>query len=348
MDQYDREQSLKEYSLILEGLKTAFFERWKVNKGPTSSLDQFERIRTLGTGAFGRVMLVKHKRTTRFYAMKILDKGKIIKLKQVDHTFNEKRILQSIKFPFVVFMEYCFKDNSYLYMVLPFIGGGEMFSHLRKLGKFDEILVRFYASQVVLALEYLHHCNLIYRDLKPENILIDRNGYLKMTDFGFCKMINGRTWTLCGTPEYLAPEVILCKGYGKSVDWWGFGILMYEMSAGYPPFYSQQPMKIYEKIVTGKFKNASHFGDDFKDILKNVLQVDLTRRYGNLKDGPMDIKKHSFFRTTDWIQIYNQALEPTYKPTSVDPGDASNFERYDEEPLIIASTEQFSREFAEF
>ncbi|EFN60622.1 cAMP-dependent protein kinase catalytic subunit, partial [Camponotus floridanus] len=122
------------------------------------------------------------------------------------------------------------------YMVLPFAQGGEMFTHLRRMGKFDESLAKFYAAQVALALEYLHHCSLIYRDLKPENILIENSGYLRVTDFGFCKMVDGRTWTLCGTPEYLAPEVILSKGYGKSVDWWSFGVLVYEMNAGYPPF----------------------------------------------------------------------------------------------------------------
>lgn len=208
--------------------------------------------------------------------------------------------------------------------------------------------MRFYAAQVALALEYLHHCNLIYRDLKPENILIDANGYLKITDFGFCKMIDGRTWTLCGTPEYLAPEIILSKGYGKSVDWWSFGVLMFEMSAGYPPFYSHEPIRIYEKIVSGKFKFAIHFGEDLKDILKNILQVDLTRRYGNLRNGAMDIKKHPFFQTTDWIQIYNQAVEPSYKPESSDAGDAKHFDRYDEEPLEIASTDRFAKEFENF
>lgn len=338
----------EEYKKILDELKVAFFERWKVNKIDTVTLNDFERFRTIGTGAFGRVILVKCKTSENFYAMKILDKSKLVKLKQVDHTYNEKRILECVKFPFIIFMEFCFKDNSYVYMVLPYINGGEMFTHLRRMGKFEEDLARFYAAQVALALEYLHHCSLVYRDLKPENILIQNTGYLKITDFGFCKMINGRTWTLCGTPEYLAPEVILSKGYGKSVDWWSFGVLIYEMNAGYPPFFSRDPMKIYEKIVAGKYKFAHHFGEELRDILKNILQVDLTKRYGNLKSGSLDIKTHRWFQSIKWLDLYNQKILPTFIPKCDSPDDTSNFDYYDEEPLKVATVDRYAKEFEKF
>ncbi|KAF9811824.1 hypothetical protein SFRURICE_021181 [Spodoptera frugiperda] len=341
-------QQQEQYTKYLRKLKNDFEETWCKKKKYTFDFKEFDRVKTLGTGAFGRVVLLKHLKSYKLYAMKVLEKEKIVKMKQVEHTLYEKRILEAIRFPFTVYMELSFKDNSYVYFIMPFVPGGEMFTHLRRLGKFEEPLAKFYASQVILALEYLHFCNLVYRDLKPENILIDKNGFLKITDFGFCKLLQGRTWTLCGTPEYLAPELILSKGYGFSVDWWSFGVLLFEMNAGYPPFYANEPMKTYEKIVAGKYRCPSGFNSDLRDLIRNILQVDITHRYGVMKNGVMDYKNHRWFKGLEWESILNCRTQPPYVPKYRGPDDTTNFERYEDEPMKTSPICLYESEFFDF
>lgn len=179
-----------DYTAVLHKLKKDFDDKWHKNK-PSASCDfsQFDILKILGAGAFGTVKLLYYKPADRYYATKMLFKAAIIKQKQLEHTLYEKKILCSVRFPFTVYAKFTCKDNDFIYFGMPFINGGEMFIHLRKVRRFDELHAKFYAAQVALALEYLHHLDLVYRDLKPENILLDFRGYLKITDFGFCKVI---------------------------------------------------------------------------------------------------------------------------------------------------------------
>ena len=337
----DYETKLK---TILDAKKEEFEQRYR-NCSPIDAivqLDDFDLDRTIGTGSFGRVMLANLKTDkTQQFAIKMLKKENIVMKKQVEHTLNEKKILYSIKFPFIVNLAYFFKDNSNLYMVLEYASGGEMFTHLRKVGKYTEDVARFCASQIVLTFEYLHYLNIIYRDLKPENVLFDANGYIKLTDFGFSKVAELRTWTLCGTPEYLAPEIILSNGYTRSVDWWALGVLIYEMASGSTPFYADNQLKIYEKICAGHFRFPSHFSADLKDLLKTFLQVDVTKRLGNLKNGASDIKAHKWFHNTDWMAIYERNVKAPLIPNQ-------DYDYYEEDALTISITEKYAKEFSEF
>ncbi|KAI8626861.1 Pkinase-domain-containing protein [Xylariaceae sp. FL1651] len=304
----------------------------RVTKGKYSLTD-FDLLRTLGTGSFGRVHLVQSKHNQRFYAVKVLKKAQVVKMKQVEHTNDERRMLAEVKHPFLITLWGTFQDARNLYMVMDFVEGGELFSLLRKSGRFPNPVAKFYAAEVTLALEYLHFRNIIYRDLKPENLLLDRHGHLKITDFGFAKRVPDKTWTLCGTPDYLAPEVVSNKGYNKSVDWWSLGILIYEMLCGYTPFWdSGSPMKIYENILRGKVKYPAYVHPDAQDLLERLITPDLTKRLGNLYGGPQDVKNHPWFSEVTWDRLSRKDIDAPYTPpVKAGAGDASQFDRYPEE-----------------
>ncbi|KAK3897088.1 hypothetical protein C8A05DRAFT_48161 [Staphylotrichum tortipilum] len=310
----------------------------RVTRGKYTLVD-FELLRTLGTGSFGRVHLVQSNHNHRFYAIKVLKKAQVVKMKQVEHTNDERKMLGEVKHPFLITLWGTFQDAKNLYMVMDFVEGGELFSLLRRSGRFPNPVAKFYAAEVTLALEYLHSRNIIYRDLKPENLLLDRHGHLKITDFGFAKRVPDKTWTLCGTPDYLAPEVVSNKGYNKSVDWWSLGILIYEMLCGYTPFWdSGSPMKIYENILRGKVKYPAYVNADAQNLLERLITADLTKRLGNLYGGSQDVKSHPWFAEVTWDRLARKDIDAPYSPpVRAGAGDASQFDRYPEE------TEQYGQ-----
>lgn len=193
--------------------------------------------------------LVSHKYTGKLFAMKILSKREVIAKGHIGHTREEIRILELLDNPFFVQFKEMVQDRKFIYLIMEFVEGGNVFRFLASQKQLNEKTVQFMIGQVVLMLEHLHNKGILYRDLKPENLLIDRRGYLKLIDFGLSKQTSSRTYTVCGTPEYLAPEVLLQKGHGKAVDWWCVGNLMYELLVGVSPFSSDDPMEIYENIL---------------------------------------------------------------------------------------------------
>ncbi|KAL1966101.1 hypothetical protein VTN77DRAFT_4849 [Rasamsonia byssochlamydoides] len=316
------------------------------------SLDDFIIQRTLGTGSFGRVHLVQSRHNHRFYAIKVLKKAQVVKMKQVEHTNDERRMLQRVKHPFLITLWGTFQDSKNLYMVMDFVEGGELFSLLRKSQRFPNPVAKFYAAEVTLALEYLHAQQIIYRDLKPENLLLDRHGHLKITDFGFAKEVPDITWTLCGTPDYLAPEVVASKGYNKSVDWWSLGILIFEMLCGFTPFWdSGSPVKIYENILRGKIKYPPYMHPDAVDLLSQLITPDLTKRLGNLHGGSEDVKNHPWFAEVTWDRLLRKDIDAPYiPPIRPGQGDASLFDRYPEEQEAYGCTgeDPYADLFTEF
>ncbi|KAK7205809.1 camp-dependent protein kinase type 2 [Myxozyma melibiosi] len=323
--------------------------RSTVTRGKYSIRD-FEIKRTLGTGSFGRVHLVRSRYNRLYYAIKVLKKAQVVHMKQVEHTNDERRMLKLVDHPFLIRIWGTFQDSLHLFMVMDYIEGGELFSLLRKSQRFPNPVAKFYAAQVTLALEYLHSHNVIYRDLKPENILLDRRGNIRITDFGFAKEVPDVTYTMCGTPDYIAPEVIARKAYNKSVDWWSLGILIFEMLTGYTPFYDQTPMRTYEKVLQCEVRYPNYLLPEARDLLSGLITRDLTRRLGNLANGSADVMNHPWFREVEWDRILRREIDTPYEPPIRHAGDASLFEYYPEEELNygINGPDEYQHLFPDF
>ncbi|KAL5604857.1 hypothetical protein BROUX41_001812 [Berkeleyomyces rouxiae] len=355
--------------------------------------EDFNLVRTLGTGTFARVCLVRPAAENdtncgRVYALKILRKTEVIRLKQVDHVRQELAILSAVAdHPFITRLHGSFTDPDRLFLLLDYVPGGELFTYLRRWKYFDEPVARFYTAEIVLVLEYLHETQdgIAYRDLKPENILLDRDGHIKLVDFGFAKRLGGRgmckasgrdtpmseaehdsaapaglysceTYTLCGTPEYLAPEVIQNRGHTGAVDWWALGILLYEFLTGYPPFWHQNPIEIYRQILETKisFPTSPAISSTAQDLILGLCTTDRSQRLGNMAAGAAQVKQHAFFADTDWDAVVNRRCTPPIVPVVRHAADAHCFDVYPEDDgssrgeYTPELAELYDKQFADF
>lgn len=300
------------------------------------SIDDFDLLKVIGKGSFGKVMQVRKKDTGKIYALKSIRKAHIVNKMEVTHTLAEKFVLSRVNSPFIVPLKFAFQSSEKLYLVLSFINGGELFYHLQKARRFPLIRAKFYICELLSAIETLHSMNIVYRDLKPENILLDYQGHIALCDFGLCKInmkLDQKTNTFCGTPEYLAPELLLNKGYTRVVDFWTLGVLLYEMLTSLPPFYDEDVSVMYKKILEDPLIFPSDMDSVTKDLISKLLNRDPTQRLGY--HGVSEIKSHQFFKDIDWIKLNNKGYIPPYKPQVKNSMDISNIssEFTDERPM---------------
>ena len=300
------------------------------NQKPDIEFNDLIEQDVLGVGSFGKVTLVKHNKTGETYALKAVSKYRVVKTGQEEHIINEKRVLTMLDSPFCVKLYATFKTETTVYFLTEVVLGGELFTVLRYNVKFDHKATRFYAGCVIMALEHLHSMDIIYRDLKPENLLLNSKGYLQLTDFGFAKKRN-TTCTLCGTPQYLAPEVIHNWVQSFATDWWALGVLLFEMVVGHAPFEDDENIKMYEKILVHEpeFPAEMKINSKLRHLIQKLLEKNAYQRLGSGIGGSRQVKLHPFFKTKlDWDLLYDQKIDPPYIPNIDDNFDTSNFDHF--------------------
>ncbi|KAF5363555.1 hypothetical protein D9756_000848 [Leucocoprinus leucothites] len=291
----------------------------------------FEFLKLIGVGTFGKVFQVRKRDTRRIYAMKVLSKKEIVAKKEVAHTIGERKILQrSLESPFLVGLKFSFQTDTELYLVTDFKSGGELFWHLQRETRFSEERARFYVAELTLALEHLHKYNIVYRDLKPENILLDATGHVALCDFGLSKadlLPDQLTTTFCGTTEYLAPEILLDEqGYSKIVDFWSLGVLLFEMCCGWSPFYAEDTQQMYKNICFGKIRFPKGvICEDGKQFVKALLNRNPKHRLGAKRDAA-ELKEHPFFSGIDWNLLARKEITPPFKPVVESDESVNNFD----------------------
>lgn len=296
------------------------------------ALDRLEISKTVGTGSYGRVVVARDRETSSFYALKIFSISHVVQSRQTEHVKSEKEILSGIKHPFIIRLYWTHHSEQFLYMLLDYVPGGELFTYMRRKGTFDLKTSLFYISEITLAFEYLHSMKIVYRDLKPENILLDGEGHVKLVDFGFAKKILNKTFTTCGTPDYLSPELFRGTGHNKTTDWWSLGILLFEMLSGVTPFNpNQNESEIPTRVLAGRITWPRTIDETSKAFIKKLLNQNPDKRLGAGPNGSREVKDQPFFASVRWDDVYGRRLVAPIIPNLQHPGDTSCFDQYKED-----------------
>lgn len=278
------------------------------------TMDQLQKGKVLGEGAFGKVNLVKSSTDGQLYALKAQSKAFLVENGQESHTIAEYQLLRQLNHTFIVKIYQAMQDSKYVYFLMNLLPGGELMDLLDSQRHFPEPWTRFYGASVLSAFQVIHQKQIAYRDLKPENLVLDADGYCYVIDFGLAKKCdNGKTWTFCGTPDYLAPEIIRGKGHDWGVDYWGLGVLLYELTHGYPPFYADDPTNTARKIIKGTFSTPANFSGALSDLIGKLLS-EQSKRLGRTQGGAGEIKKHQWFSGFDWGALIGKTMKVPSKP----------------------------------
>ncbi|XP_058652405.1 protein kinase C eta type isoform X2 [Onychostoma macrolepis] len=309
-------------------------DRGQSKKEPSRKLgiSNFKLLQVLGKGSFGKVMLVRLNGSDQVFAVKVLKKDIILQDDDVECTMTEKRVLSlASTHPYLTQLYCCFQTPERLFFVMEFVNGGDLMFHIQKSRKFEESRARFYTAEITSALIFLHSKGIIYRDLKLDNVLLDKDGHCKLADFGMCKegIFEGVvTGTFCGTPDYIAPEILQEMLYGPSVDWWALGVLLYEMLSGHAPFEAENEDDLFESILAEEIIYASWLSTDAVEILKGFLTKNPSRRLGCVaaEGGETAVTSHPFFTGIDWNKLNQRELEPPFKPRIKTAEDVNNFD----------------------
>lgn len=294
-------------------------------------MEDLKYISVLGRGHFGKVLLAEVRKTGKLYAIKALKKRDIVTRDEVDSLMSEKRIFEMInasRHPFLVNLHGCFQTSDHVCFVMEYLPGGDLMIHIHN-NVFTEAQTRFYSACVLLGLEFLHLNKIIYRDLKLDNLLMDADGFVKITDFGLCKEGMGhgdRTSTFCGTPEFLAPEVLTDDNYTRAVDWWGMGVLIFEMLVGESPFPGEDEEEVFDSIVNDDVQYPGSLPPDAVSIIQKLLKKNPLKRLGAGERDANELKGEKFFETIDWEALLAKKVKPPFLPSIKESVDVSNFD----------------------